>query len=227
MRSRNVSPGLAVIRTTSQSERTAVPPVTLLRSPPLSRITGALSPVIALSSTEATPSMTSPSQGITSPASTSTTSSLRSNDADKWRCSGAVTRLFELLGLHVAARGPQGVGLRLAASFGHRFGKIGKQHREPEPGRNAEDETGRFQARVGQRLDAQHGGQHAADIHGEHHRIAHLHARIQLEHANRPTPADNRRFEQGMSFCRGRHKTYREVLDFEPHSRAVLRANDD
>ena len=75
MRSRNVSPGLAVMRTISQSESTRVPPVTLLRSPPLSRMTGALSPVMALSSTEATPSMTSPSPGIRSPASTSTTSS--------------------------------------------------------------------------------------------------------------------------------------------------------
>ncbi len=64
MRSRNVSPGLAVMRTISQSDNTRVPPVTPLRSPPLSRITGALSPVMALSSTEATPSMTSPSAGM-------------------------------------------------------------------------------------------------------------------------------------------------------------------
>ena len=34
------------MRTTSQSESTRVPPVTALRSPPLSRMTGALSPVI-------------------------------------------------------------------------------------------------------------------------------------------------------------------------------------
>ena len=33
----------------SQSDRIFVPPVTALRSPPLSRMTGALSPVIALS----------------------------------------------------------------------------------------------------------------------------------------------------------------------------------
>ncbi len=39
-------------------------------------MTGALSPVIALSSTEATPSITSPSPGMKSPASTSTTSPL-------------------------------------------------------------------------------------------------------------------------------------------------------
>ena len=70
--SRKLSPGLAVILTTSQSESTRVPPVTVLRSPPLSRITGALSPVIALSSTVATPSITSPSPGTMSPASIST-----------------------------------------------------------------------------------------------------------------------------------------------------------
>src|SRR6266487_397144 len=81
MRSRKVSPGLALIRTTIQSESTRVPPVTALRSPPLSRMTGADSPVMADSSTEATPSCTSPSPGITSPASTSTRSPLRRSGA--------------------------------------------------------------------------------------------------------------------------------------------------
>jgi hypothetical protein len=81
IRSRKVSPGWVVIRTISQSESTRVPPVTLERSPRLSRITGALSPVMALSSTEATPSRTSPSEGMTSPASTSTTSPLRRFEA--------------------------------------------------------------------------------------------------------------------------------------------------
>ena len=70
MRSRNVSPGLAEMRTTISSESTRVPPVTAERSPPDSRITGADSPVIADSSTVAIPSMTSPSLGITWPAAT-------------------------------------------------------------------------------------------------------------------------------------------------------------
>ena len=74
MRSRKVEPCAAVMRTLSQSEVTRVPPVTAERSPPLSRMTGADSPVIADSSTEATPSMTSPSLGIRSFASTSTRS---------------------------------------------------------------------------------------------------------------------------------------------------------
>ena len=74
MRSRNDLPGSCVISTTIRSDSTRVPPVTALRSPPDSRMTGADSPVMADSSTEAMPSMTVPSPGITSPASTTTMS---------------------------------------------------------------------------------------------------------------------------------------------------------
>ena len=52
IRSRNDCPGSWVISTTIRSESTRVPPVTALRSPPDSRITGADSPVIADSSTD-------------------------------------------------------------------------------------------------------------------------------------------------------------------------------
>ena len=89
------------MRTTSQSDSTRVPPVTEAKSPPDSRITGADSPVMALSSTEATPSITSPSSGITSPASTSTTAPLRSSSAscgchdEPWRgCSSFLAMIF-------------------------------------------------------------------------------------------------------------------------------------
>ena len=70
MRSRNVAPGSAVMRTTISSDSTRVPPVTAERSPPDSRMTGADSPVMADSSTVAMPSTTSPSPGMTSPADT-------------------------------------------------------------------------------------------------------------------------------------------------------------
>ena len=63
IRSRNVWPGSAVMRILIQSDSTRVPPVTAERSPPDSRMTGADSPVIADSSTDATPSMISPSDG--------------------------------------------------------------------------------------------------------------------------------------------------------------------
>ena len=78
IRSRKVCPGSAVIRTTMRSESTRVPPVTAERSPPLSLITGADSPVIADSSIEATPSTTSPSEGTMSLASQTTRSPLTS-----------------------------------------------------------------------------------------------------------------------------------------------------
>ena len=54
-----------------------MPPVTAERSPPASRMTGADSPVIADSSTDATPSMISPSEGTNSLADTTTTSPAR------------------------------------------------------------------------------------------------------------------------------------------------------
>ena len=57
MRSRNDWPGSCVISTTIRSESTRVPPVTARRSPPASRMTGADSPVIADSSTDAMPSI--------------------------------------------------------------------------------------------------------------------------------------------------------------------------
>ncbi len=81
MRSRNDWPGSWVISTTISSEVTRVPPVTALRSPPDSRITGADSPVIADSSTVAMPSITVPSPGISSPAGTTTTSPRVSSEA--------------------------------------------------------------------------------------------------------------------------------------------------
>ena len=77
IRSMNVSPGFVVIFTTIRSDSTVVPPVTAHRSPPDSRMTGADSPVMADSSTVARPSTTSPSPGITWPASTTTRSPIR------------------------------------------------------------------------------------------------------------------------------------------------------
>ena len=77
--SRKLLPGSWVISTTMRSDSTRVPPVTALRSPPDSRTTGADSPVIADSSTDAMPSTTVPSPGISSPASTTTRSPLTSS----------------------------------------------------------------------------------------------------------------------------------------------------
>ncbi len=74
MRSMKLFPVREVTRTTIESDNTVVPPVTPDRSPPDSRNMGADSPVTADSSTIAAPSTTSPSAGISSPASTRTKS---------------------------------------------------------------------------------------------------------------------------------------------------------
>ena len=54
--SKNDFPGSATILIFNQSDTTVVPPVTEEKSPPASLVTGADSPVIADSSTEAIPS---------------------------------------------------------------------------------------------------------------------------------------------------------------------------
>ena len=118
------------MRTTSQSDSTRVPPVTALKSPPLSRITGALSPVIALSSTEATPSTTSPSPGMSSPGldehdvAAAQLSTTAPSSCGAPRCGSR-----ELLRDRVLARAlAQAVGLRLAAALRHRLGEVREQH---------------------------------------------------------------------------------------------------
>jgi hypothetical protein len=137
MRSRNVSPGLDVIFTLTQSESTRVPPVTAERSPPASRITGADSPVIADSSTDATPSTTSPSPGINSPAETDTKSPGAIWIPARLDLPVGKQALRHRLRFRLAQR----VRLRLAAAFRHGLGKVGKQHREPQPQRDLQIES--------------------------------------------------------------------------------------
>jgi len=73
----------------------------------------------------------------------------------------------------------QGRGLRLAAAFGDRFGKVGEQHREPEPEIDLE---GKAQpAGAGDEVaDEEHRRQAGHHLDREHHGIAHHDARIEL-----------------------------------------------
>ena len=177
MRSRNVSPGFDVILTMISSESTRVPPVTADRSPPDSRITGADSPVIADSSTEATPSTTSPSPGTNSPAITFTRSPARSLEP----AISSIEPSCLMRRRHgFRARLAQRVRLRLAAPFGHGFGKVCEKHREPQPERDLqlEAETAEMQQAVANQVIS---GDHRADFDDEHHRILHQRARIELD----------------------------------------------
>ena len=206
MRSRKVEPGAAVMRTRIQSDSTSVPPVTADRSPPNSRMTGADSPVIAASLTEAMPSITSPSDGIRSPASTRTTSSDLESGAGHEPVILLVAGPGDQLGLGLGALAAQRVRLRLAAALGDGFGEIGEQDGEPQPQDDLELEADVFAA--GDEIaDQDHRGQRGDDLEHEHHRVLHQRARIELDEGGADRRHDDLRIEQrrnGHALAQGR-----------------------
>ncbi len=102
-------------------------------------MTGADSPVMALSSTEAAPSMTSPSAGICSPAWTMTISPFcREAEGTRVICSFSLSR-GDLVGLHILSGGPQGVRLGLAPALGDGLGKVGEQTGQPQDDGDGQD----------------------------------------------------------------------------------------
>ena len=84
--------------------------------------------------------------------------------------------------LRFGARLAQVVGLRLAASFGHRFGEVREPDREPEPQRDLQFESD--QRRVPGEEVADEDDRHRQRGHfdHEHDRIAGLDARVELAH---------------------------------------------
>ena len=87
----------------------------------------------------------------------------------------------------VLARPAQTGGLRFAAAFGHGFGKIGEEHREPEPDRQLRDETA--QRRFGgEDSDSRQGG---ADHGHEHDRVFDHQTRVQFLERVADGRADN------------------------------------
>ena len=140
----------------SQSDSTVVPPVTADRSPPASRMTGADSPVMALSSTEAAPMTISPSAGICSFAVTKNQVNFflrmaefpppRRYAEELGRSSAwwplATRPSFSLWAFVSMLRGAQGVRLRLAAPLGEGLREVREQHRQPQHDRDGQDEAG-------------------------------------------------------------------------------------
>ena len=192
MRSRNEWPGSAPMRTTMRSESTLVPPVTAERSPPLSRMTGADSPVTADSSTEAMPSITSPSPGMTWPASTTTTSPLRRSEAGT-----LVSRpSTQLAGDGLLPQPAQGGRLGLAPALREGLREVREEHREPEPEGHLRGEPGGHRPRGGRHQVAQpdEGGQHAAHLDHEHHGVLDHPPRVEL-----PEAVEDRRAQQRPS----------------------------
>ena len=174
IRSMKLSPGFWVISTTIRSESTLVPPVTELRSPPLSRMTGALSPVMALSSTLAMPSMTSPSPGMTSPASHTTRSPCCSCGAGTGssapaKSSRSTSRRATVSVL--ARRSASACALpRPSATASARLANSDGQ---PEPERDQPGEHRRVP-------DREDGGEHRADLDDEHDRVLVQRRRVEL-----------------------------------------------
>ena len=176
MRSRNDSPGRAVICTTISSDRTRVPPVTAERSPPDSRITGADSPVMADSSTVAMPSTTSPSPGMTSPALT-TQRSPTVNAVDgtssmvpsgRRRRATVSCRVLRSVAAWALPRPSAMASAKLAKST------VNHSHAATPPAKT-------FSCAVASEVaDEQDRRQHAADLDDEHDRVAGLDPRVEL-----------------------------------------------
>jgi len=115
-------------------------------------MTGADSPVMAASFTEATPSMTSPSDGMKSPARDQhdvALAELGPRDDFPSLARHIVEALRHGLGLGFAQAGR----LRLAAPLRHGLGEIGEQHGEPQPEIDLEgpDEAGCASREVAQK----------------------------------------------------------------------------
>ena len=197
IRSRNVSPGFALIRTTISSLTTVVPPVTLERmSVPGSLRTGADSPVIAASLTNATPAITSPSEGIVSPSRTTTTSPARSSD-EPTSSSPPSSRRRWAIG-HRAGP-PERRRLGLAAGLGDRLRVRREEDREPEPDRDLDLEPeGGVVLETGQPgspADREHGHQQRGQLDHEHDGVAGEEARIELAERLRKGGSEERGIE--------------------------------
>ena len=183
IRSRNELPSSAVTRMTIRSLVTRVPPVTALRSPPLSRTTGADSPVIADSSTVAMPATTSPSAAIRSPAVQTMRSPILSSLLGTTTSRSSDQLAGGRLGPHPA----QLVGVRLSPALGHRLGEVREEAGEPQPEADLQVEAREVDEQPDRRQDR-------AEPHDEHDEVLDLVARVQLREG-----ADHGLADQAMS----------------------------
>ena len=171
-----------------------MPPVTALRSPPDSRITGADSPVIADSSTVAMPSITVPSPGISSPAGTTTMSPRVSSAAALVEPS----RIVATVSLRIERSVSAWARPRPSAKASAMFAKTTVSHSQ-----NAivnVYQAGSCRRRAACRrttwIEPGDGRDHRADLDDEHHRVAELHARVELLEAVDQRAHDDLALEQ-------------------------------
>ena len=177
------------MRTTMRSESTLVPPVTDERSPPDSRMTGADSPVMADSSTEAMPSMISPSPGMSWPASTTTRSPLRSCDAGTASSAARPSTSRRAVVSWRILRSVAACALpRPSATASAKLAKSTVNHSQTVT--VAENQSGACPAAwCDDVAHEERRRQHAADLDDEHDRVLRQQARVQLAEAVDDRPA--------------------------------------
>ena len=200
MRSRKVEPGAAVMRTLIQSDSTWVPPVTAERSPPDSRMTGADSPVIAASFTEAMPSTTSPSDGMVSPASTSDhVADLEAGAGDPLGscCRSAPVRSLAWVSVRVRRSASACALPRPSAIASAKLANSTVNHSH----RTIWNSKPRLRASGHEVADQDDGGERGDDLEHEHDRILHQGPRIELDEGR----ADRRNHDLGIEQRRDRH----------------------
>ena len=146
--SKKPAPGAAVTLMTSQSEITSVPPTTAERSSLLSRMTGANSPVIGNSSTEATPATTVPSVGMVSFASTRTKSPRHQQVARHQFVATAIahTGSGKTFRYGLLPGCAQGIQPCRAASSAESLPEHGQEYQRPQP-RSSDSSKGRIRSR--------------------------------------------------------------------------------
>ena len=181
------------MRTTIRSDSTRVPPVTAERSPPASRMTGADSPVIADSSMLAIPSTTSPSLGITSPATTTTSSPRSSWVPGTSSSEPSGRRRFAIVSERVLRSVSACALPRPSATASAKFANSTVNQRNPA---TSAANTFWFDARRSEVGEEQDRREHAADLDDEHHRVLQQVTRVELDEAVDRRAAQDRAVQQ-------------------------------
>ena len=81
------------------------------------------------------------------------------------------------------------------------LGEVGEEHREPQPQGDGQDEAGRRLALAAPCLRDEQARDDAADVDDEHHRVAPLHARVELLECVPHRRLDQRRVEQSKGLA--------------------------
>ena len=164
------------MRTTMRSESTLVPPVTAERSPPLSRMTGADSPVMADSSTEAMPSMTSPSPGMSCAGLDDDAVALAQRATRRPRSSRPSTSRRAVVSLRILRSVAACALPRPSATASAKLANstVNQSQSVTAP---VNQSGGRLGGADDEVADDQQRGQHAADLDHEHDRVLGHHAR--------------------------------------------------